>query len=120
MTNKEAFYLTLLSIAIAFSAFCWVLASISFAATFNNTVWLGLIHFNDFLVTIGMKPPGHCTIANDWLCGMSHAFRFLWRGNIKEALSYNANSLWLFTVMILGFLLGFVLLLYRPLHSHKF
>jgi hypothetical protein len=111
MNRKETFNLTILAIAIALSSVCWALALISLAATYNNGVWSGLIWFGNFLISIHLKPLGQCHIQNDWLCGMSHAFRYVWRGNIQNALSYNSNSLLLFSGMIIGCLVGIGILL---------
>jgi hypothetical protein len=59
------------------------------------------------MVTLGLAGRGHC-----WLCGMSHAFRAIWRGDFAEAVSYNSHSCVVFSVLIVGWLVGAVVSVY--------
>ncbi len=74
----------------------WSLAVVS-AASVWDPVWRLLGATQSCLVNGGLAGGQHCP-----LCGMSHAFRALWQGHLSAALIYNANSVALFSVMLLA------------------
>ena len=76
-----------------FSGSALALLLVSLAAT-NNEVWNGLGVIQGSLKSCSLAGQGHC-----WLCGMSHAFRAIWAGNVKGALEYNPRSIKLFSAV---------------------
>lgn len=79
-----------------FSGIAWSIALVS-AASVAEPVWRLLGDTQSCLVNGGLAGRQHCP-----LCGMSHAFRALWQGQLNAALLYNPNSVALFSVMLVA------------------
>lgn len=87
---------------------CGVLAIVSFLANQNwMSDLIGL--FRSGIVAIGPFEHGrhHCC-----LCGMTRAFKSIWKGQFDLALQFNHNSIWLFSLMIMGCFIGVLLLIF--------
>jgi hypothetical protein len=81
------------TVVATFSGMAWSLALGSWLCTFD-WAW-NLYHaLKGVLATLGVAGQGHC-----WLCGMSHAFRAIWRGRFAEAAADNSHALVLFALM---------------------
>ena len=72
------------------------MAAVSWIAQFD-LVWTDLEALQRYLSVHEIAGHGHC-----WLCGMSRAFRAIWGGHFRQATEYNAYSLVLFAIVVLG------------------
>ncbi len=92
---------------------CWLLAVISFLANQN---WMSRsIHtLQAGIVSTGPFAHGQ---QQCWLCGMSRSFKSIWQGKFDQAMHYNSNSVWLFSLMILGCLAGLVLFVHYMINQ---
>ena len=93
--------LALCTILATYSGICVFIAVTSWLDTYVYWVRRLIDGTRSKLVECRLAGQGHC-----WLCGMSHAFRAIWRGRIAEALNYNPHSVALFSVMVIGCMSG--------------
>jgi hypothetical protein len=98
MSVKKQFYKRSLGIKTALITFGLgaLILSVVSVASVNDYIWNELGACQNWLRLSCNLKQTHC-----WLCGMSHAFRSLWKGELSKAIIYNDKSPYLFVVMII-------------------
>ena len=76
------------------SGIAWSVAAASLLTSFDP-LWGFYQTTQAFFVRAGSAGKTRC-----WLCGMSHSFRYIWRGDIHNAVAFNRHSLALFVFML--------------------
>jgi len=95
VTSTRKRELTVRAVLGSISGIAWSVAILSWLNTFE-WAWQAYLNVRTFLTKAGLAGRGHC-----WLCGDSHAFRCIWRGEFRAAMSYNHYSVLLFVVMVM-------------------
>ena len=93
--------LTGCAIGISVSVLCWSILLAALAST-HHAIWSMIGRYKTVLLDLGQPPHAHCC-----LCGMTRAFRSICLGDISQAASYNAGSVFLFGIVIIGCALPF-------------
>jgi len=84
------------TVGLTCGGLAWSLALTSWLCTFEWS-WNLRGAIQAHLRGLGVAGHGHC-----WLCGMSHAFRSLWKGDFREAVEFNPHAPIVFGLMIVG------------------
>jgi len=113
MATCERRRLAVRTVLATFSAGCSCVAVASWLARFDWG-WSGLQEVQWWINRHGLAGQGHC-----WLCGMSRAFRSIWRGDIHQAVIYNAHSVTLFTFVLIGCILPIIVLFAYQRGGHR-